>query len=74
MTDETLTLIVPDEYVWELPPYPMRTWLAANLQGRYTIEDKVIELDFDVERRIIFQNKADMILFQSRWGGEVVDD
>jgi hypothetical protein len=74
MTEST-TLIVPHEHVWELPPYPMRTWLADNLKGRYTLTDHLIEIqdgDYEVEKRITFQNSADMSLFQSLWDGEVV--
>jgi hypothetical protein len=74
---ESLTLIVPDEHVRELQPYPMRTWLSTNLAGRYTLTDHLVEIgdgEYEVEKRITFQNEADMSLFQSRWGGVVVDE
>lgn len=74
MTD-SLTLIVPNEHAWELPPYPMQTWLAVHLRGRYTLTDHLVEIrngDYEAEMRITFRNSADMSLFQSLWDGEVV--
>jgi transposase InsO family protein len=64
------------DYVFGLPGNDvLRAAVEAIADGRYTLTDNLIEIqdgDYEVEKRITFQNSADMSLFQSLWDGKVV--